>query len=75
MFVTSTDIAIVDREVSSRFLLMTPMPFRLLAVLKYRSISMRAVLSRVEILRFFLDSALSLAGEPSYHIIVEIARK
>ena len=34
IFVTSTDMAIVDRDVSSRFLLMTPIPLHLLAVLK-----------------------------------------
>ena len=38
MFVTSTDIAIVERDVSSLFLAMRPMPLRRVAVLKYRSV-------------------------------------
>ena len=44
MFVTSTDIAIDDKDVSSRFLLIEPIPFRRFAELKYRSISIRSVM-------------------------------
>ena len=45
MFVTRTDIAMDDNDVSSRFLLIEPILLRRLAVLKYRSISMRSLLS------------------------------
>ena len=66
MFVTSTDIAIDDKDVSSRFLLIEPIPFRRFAELKYRSISIRSVLSRDTVLRSFLTVCLSLNGRPSF---------
>ena len=45
MLVTKTESAIVVKEVSSRFFVISPIPFRRLAVLKYRSIWIRSALS------------------------------
>ena len=72
ILVTNTDIAIVEREVSSLFLAIRPMPFRRFAVLKYRSISIQSVLSLAAVLRFFLRVFSSLKGLPSFGPLIRI---
>ena len=65
MFVTSTDMAIVVREVSSLLRMISPIPFRRLAVLKYRSISMRSDWSLAVIRLSFFKTLSSLLGRPA----------
>ena len=72
IFVTSTDIAIVAKEVSFLFRAITSKPLRLLAVLKNLSISIRSVLSFDAVLRDFFVSALFVYGRPSFGPLIRM---